>query len=71
MQHPQLMRFAKPYDVDHPTGEAFSLGVVSNGEYGTHPGLIVSYPCISVNGKITVQDQWPIDDQSKVLRVNI
>ena len=51
--------------VDHPTGEAFSLGVVSNGEYGAHPGLIVSYPCISVNGKITVQDQWPIDDQSK------
>jgi len=51
--------------VDHSDHLPFSLGVMSKGEYGAHPGLIVSYPCISNHGRITIQDQWPISDKAK------
>lgn len=39
---------------DTPQGETYSMALVSKGEYGISEGLIFSYPCRTVNGKVEV-----------------
>ncbi|HJN38069.1 MAG TPA: malate dehydrogenase [Gammaproteobacteria bacterium] len=45
----------------------FSVGVYSDGQYGAKEGLNVSYPCISVNGKVEVLTDWKHDEFSHQL----
>lgn len=37
-----------------PVGETYSMCLASNGEYGVDKGLIFSYPCQTVGGKVKV-----------------
>lgn len=39
---------------DTPSGEAYSMALVSTGQYGVDPGLIFSFPCRTVAGKLQV-----------------
>jgi malate dehydrogenase len=44
------------YHLTHDTkaGETYSMCLASNGEYGVDKGLIFSFPCKTVNGKLQV-----------------
>lgn len=44
------------YHLTHDTkaGETYSMCLASNGEYGVDAGLIFSFPCRTVNGKLVV-----------------
>jgi malate dehydrogenase len=46
------------YNLTHDTkaGDTYSMCLASNGEYGVDKGLIFSYPCVTVNGKLKVVD---------------
>jgi malate dehydrogenase len=39
---------------DTPTNEVYSVALCSDGQYGIDKGLIFSFPCRTVNGKLTV-----------------
>lgn len=39
---------------DTPAGESYSMALCSKGEYGVDEGLIFSFPCRTVNGKLEV-----------------
>jgi malate dehydrogenase len=39
---------------DTPNGKVFSIGRVSNGEYGVDKGLIFSFPCSTTNGEVAI-----------------
>ena len=43
---------------DTPTGEAFSMGICSEGQYGIDPGLIFSMPCRVENGQLNVLEHF-------------
>ena len=51
--------------IDYPDDQPFSLGVVSKGEYGAKPGLVISYPCVMQDGQVNVIEDWEMDERSK------
>lgn len=55
------------YSLTHETksGEIFSVGSYSHGEYGIDEGLIFSYPSIIQNGKLIIQSHWEHNDFGK------
>jgi malate dehydrogenase len=40
--------------MDTPAGDTFSMCLSSNGEYGVDKGLIFSFPCVTLGGKLKV-----------------
>jgi len=55
------------YKLTHDTapGDAFSMCLSSNGEYGVDKGLIFSFPCRVEGGKVKVQEGWTHNDFGK------
>ena len=45
--------------------ESFSMCVTSQGEYGVDPGLIFSFPCVSMGGKVRVVEGLQFNDYGK------
>jgi malate dehydrogenase len=54
------------YNLTHDTkaGDNFSMCLVSNGEYGVDKGLIFSFPCTTVGGKLKIVDGVKLNDFS-------
>lgn len=48
---------------DTPETDFFSMCKASQGEYGVDPGLIFSYPCRSVGGRVEVVSGLSFEDQ--------
>jgi malate dehydrogenase len=55
------------YHLTHDTkaGETYSMCLASNGEYGVDKGLIFSYPCRTVNGKLVVVEGQELNPFAK------
>lgn len=55
------------YNLTHDTksGDNFSMCLCSNGEYGVDKGLIFSFPCTTVGGKLKIVDGVELNDFSK------
>lgn len=55
------------YNLTHETksGDNFSMCLCSNGEYGVDKGLIFSFPCTNVGGKLKIVDGVELNDFSK------
>lgn len=45
----------------------FSVATISNGEYGSQAGLIVSFPCIVKNKKLEILTNWKHSEWAKEL----
>ena len=54
------------YNLTHDTksGDNFSMCLASNGEYGVDKGLIFSFPCTTVGGKLKIVDGVKLNDFS-------
>lgn len=50
---------------DTPENESFSMGICSEGEYGVDKGLIFSYPCKNISGKISVVKDLPFNSYAQ------
>lgn len=50
---------------DTPNGESFSVCRCSQGEYGIDEGLIFSFPCQTVSGKLRVVENFKHNDYAK------
>ena len=50
---------------DTKTGNNFSMCLCSNGEYGVDKGLIFSFPCTTVGGKLKIVDGVKMNDFSQ------
>ncbi len=48
-----------------PEGETYSMCLCSKGEYGISEGLIFSYPCRTVNGKVVVVEDFEHNEFGK------
>ncbi len=55
------------YNLTHETkaGESFSMCLASDGQYNVDKGLIFSFPCKTVNGKLVVIDGIQLNDFSQ------
>lgn len=52
------------YALTHETkaGDTYSMCLVSNGEYGVDKGLIFSFPCTTVGGKLKIVDGLKLNE---------
>jgi len=50
---------------DTPAGDSFSMCLNANGEYGVDKGLIFSFPCRRVKGKLEVVEGLSFNDYSR------
>lgn len=50
--------------------EVFSLGVISKGEYDIEPGIVFSFPCRYVNGKVEVVLGYEHDEYGQKMMAN-
>jgi malate dehydrogenase len=52
---------------DTPPDELYSVGRVSNGEYGVDPGLIFSFPSRTDNGVSHIVEGLAINDHARTM----
>jgi len=50
---------------DTPAGDTYSMCLCSDGSYGTPEGLIISFPCRTVGGKIEIVTDVELNDFSR------
>lgn len=55
------------YALTHDTApsDTYSMCLASNGEYGVDKGLIFSFPCQTINGKLKIVEGLPLNDFGK------